>query len=337
MSGLAGKAGSTYSDLEQTPEWQTYAKDMQSAWSRASERRITPVEEFQTRELKNHPVNADYVFYPFSGPDVIYPQLFYPEGTTYVLAGLERPGSILGPEGYARETLAAQLNGIRRGSASLFDRTFFITDEMSNQLRGQLVDGVLPVALMLMTRMGNEVVNVRYVSVREDGELEGLQGPQDKRSASPDGFEATFRRQGSGQIRRLYYFRVDLGFALGQNGTFLKFLDRNGTPEVLIKSASFLLHSPNFARLREYLLSKASRITQDDTGVRYSTYLERQWKLRLFGHYSPPGPPFAHRYQEDLDAAFQPPAIPGKLGFAMGYGAHRHPSHLIVAEPLTAR
>jgi len=329
---LPSAAGSPYTELEKTPAWQKYSGELNQAWKNTDEKRFKPVREFQERELGGAGAKSNFVFYPFSGPDVVYVQSFYPNGSVYVLAGLERPGTILKPEEYSPEELEIQLGGVRRGSASLLHRSFFITAEMSSQMRGQLVDGVLPVMLMLLARTGNRIDDVRNVAIDKEGKLVELEKAQAKSSTQPDGLEVLFRKEGEKNQRKLYYFRLDLGYGLNQNQSFLKFLAPLGRPETLLKSASFLLHHYNFRTLRDYLLENSQLIVQDDTGVPFDVYLKKNWKLRLYGKYSRPDHPFKSRYQPDLDAAFEEPDRAKPLGFAMGYGTGRRTSHVIVAE-----
>jgi len=324
--------GSPYTELEKTPAWQKYAGDMSEAWKRADLKRMRPVREFQERELGGAAARSNFVFYPFSGPDVIYMQGFYPNGSVYVLAGLERPGTILKPEEYEAAELEAQLDGIRRGSASLFERSFFITGEMSRQLRGQLVDGVLPVILMLLARTGNTIHDVRNVAIDDAGKLLELAKAQSNRGGQPDGLEVFYHKDGEQKQRKLYYFRLDLGPGLDKNPAFLKFIEPFGKPETLIKSASFLLHLHSFHTLRDYILDNSTQIVQDDTGIRYGTFLKKNWKVRLYGSYGRPDSPFQSRYQTDMAEAFEEPDRVKPLGFSMGYGTGRRPSHLIVAE-----
>ncbi|MBI2687131.1 MAG: hypothetical protein HYX27_12510 [Acidobacteria bacterium] len=329
---MPSRDGSAYATLQKTPAWREYSAEMSAAWTRAEARRVKPVREFQAGELGGAGAKSNFVFYPFSGPDVVYVQGFYPNGSTYLLAGLERPGTILEPSAYDEKNLEAQLDGIRRGSASLFERSFFVTGEMSRQLRGQLVDGVLPVLLMLLARTGNTIVNVRNVEIDDGGKLADLAQAQSRAGAKPDGIEVFFRRDGEERLRKLYYFRLDLGLGLVKKPSFLTFCDQFGKPETLIKSASFLLHWPNFVKLRDYIVANSTRIVQDDTGVRYELLRKQNWKMRLYGEYSRPDRPFQAQYQLDMKAAFEEPGRAKPLGFSMGYGTGRRPTIVMVAE-----
>ena len=332
LAGLPAVAGSGYAELEKTEAWRNYSTGFNTAWQAAEVKRIQPVRAFQERELGGASAKSDFVFYPFSGPDVLYMQGFYPNGSVYVLAGLERPGAILEPAAFKPDTLENQLEGVRRGSASLFDRSFFVTGEMSRQLRGQLVDGVLPVILMLLARTGNTIDNVRNVGIDDTGKLVELAQAQGKPGDQPDGLEIIYHKDGEKKTRKVYYFRLDLGPGLDKNPSFLTFLEPFGKPQTLIKSASFLLHWKTFITLRDYIVSNSTQIVQDDTGIRYDVFLKEGWKVRLYGSYGHPDKPFQSQYQVKLRDAFEEPGRVKPLGFSMGYGIGRRPSHVIVAD-----
>lgn len=331
LAGMPSVSGSAYAELEKSRAWQQYASEMSAAWKAADLKRMQPVREFQDRELGGAAAKSDFVFYPFSGPDVVYMQGFYPNGSVYVLAGLERPGTITEPASYEAADLEAQLDGIRRGSASLFERSFFVTGEMSRQLRGQLVDGILPVLLMLLARTGNTVENVRNVGIDDAGKLVELPKAQRKPGDQPDGLELLYHKDGEQKQRKLYYFRLDLGLGLVKNPSFLTFLEPFGKPETLIKSASFLLHWKEFVTLRDYIVAKSTQIVQDDTGIRYAILTKKGFQVQLYGNYGRPDRPFQAQYQNDMRDAFEDLGRVKPLGFSMGYGTGRRASHLIVA------
>jgi hypothetical protein len=326
LSGLPGRPGGAYTALEALPSWQSFSSEMNQVWARAEQRRVLPVRAFQHNQLPSSAPAASFAFYPFSGPDVLYVHGFFPHARTFVLAGLEPPGSIPEQRAYSNEELAALLQGVRQGSNSLLARSFFITAEMSRQLRGQLADGVLPISLLLLARSGFTIEDVQTLSLTPAGK------PGASPSPSPQGFEIRYRRPGDPAPRKLFYFRTDLGPGLDQDPRFLAFLDSLGQPETLIKSASFLLHARPFTRLRQHILARSVRIVQDDTGIPFALLRDRGWRLRLFGAYSRPDPPFRSLFQPALDAAFRSPGAAQPLGFSIGYGTGRRPSHLVIAD-----
>jgi hypothetical protein len=314
--------------LEAHPAWKAYAASAGAAYGRAEGRLVEPAREFGRREVRS---DNKVLFYPFSGPDVVYAQAFFPEAERMVLVGLERVGKIPQPEAFSAEEMEGQMAQVARNSASLFHRSFFITSEMWRDMKTPVCEGVLPVALSLLARTGNTVDGARYVRIGRDGKLTGINGPSAKLNGDPEGFQVEFHRNGETKARMLYYFRADLGPGLAANPALLRFVDTLGAPDTLIKSASFLLHAAPFAALREYLRTHSRMVVQDDTGLRYQLLANGEWDLRLYGKYSRPDNPFRERFQPDLAEAYEAEGRAKPLGFAIGYGAARRPSHLVVA------
>ncbi|MEZ5327055.1 MAG: hypothetical protein R3F19_18550 [Verrucomicrobiales bacterium] len=62
---------------------------MNSLWERVEDQRLSKIREWRQRELGG--LTAPLVFYPFSGPDVLFADAFFPDARTYVLCGLESP------------------------------------------------------------------------------------------------------------------------------------------------------------------------------------------------------------------------------------------------------
>jgi len=135
----------------------------------------------------------------------------------------------------------------------------------------------------------------------------------------------------SGGTRRLYYFATDLAARFERDPAFLRFLQHQGRPDTLVKSASFLLHWRMCEGLRAYILENSNMILEDDTGIPFRFFRPEQWQVDLFGAYSAPDKPFRKEYQPDLAAAFEEGTRVRELGFSLGYGYGRRPSSMILA------
>src|SRR5262249_4277764 len=72
-----------------------------------------------------------------------------------------------------------------------------------------------------------------------------------------------------------------------------------------VKSASYLLHSPNFSDVRNFLLGHTAQVLQDDTSIPVSYFAPDKWRLRPFGRYTGPIAVFARNYQPKLTQLFQ--------------------------------
>ncbi|MEO7653658.1 MAG: hypothetical protein ABIZ80_24630, partial [Bryobacteraceae bacterium] len=301
-----------------------------TTWARVEKDQFEAVSAFQKRELASMAAGSDFTFYPLSGPDVLYATRFFPDAKVFAFAGLEPVGGLRKPESYKLEKLDQELHAWSNAISSIFHRSFFVTGEMARQFRGQVADGILPIILLLLSRSGYHIEGVRYGHLDAGGVFIGE--PED--GAIPvhhQGVEVRFRRESESAGRRLFYFSTDLGQAFETNPSFSNFLHRLGTPNTLVKSASFLLHYKKCSSLRQYILENSNLILQDDTGIPYGYFRSPGWQVQLFGQYSRPDRPFRSQFQRDLADAFLVPENVKPLGFSLGYGYRRRSSSMILA------
>jgi hypothetical protein len=337
LAGLRGRPDGWFAGLERTPAWQAYASRLDRVWSDLEQHQFQPVREFQKRELSAIHSNSSFLFYPFSGPDVLYPRLFFSNCRLVVMAGLEPVGSLRALYSYREGNIQSALRGWSQSLSSLFCRSFFVTGEMDREFRGRVADGLLPMILLLLARGGHRIDQIVYGRLSPAGEFvaEGDSTPGAERL--PDaGIEIAFHRESEATTRTLYYFSTDLAKGFGQDPRFALFLRRLGSSDTLIKSASFLPHWRMCDAIRDFILQHSNLILQDDTGVPFRQLEALNWDVQLFGKYSRPDRPFQREYQPDLAKAFDVKASVRQLGFSLGYGAGRRPSSLMLARRTAA-
>jgi hypothetical protein len=337
LAGLRGRPAGWFASLERTPAWQAYAGRLDRAWSELEQHQFQPVREFRKRELSAISSNSSFLFYPFSGPDVLYPRFFFPNCRLVVMAGLEPVGSLRALYSYSEGNLESALRGWSQSLTSLFCRSFFVTGEMDREFRGRVADGLLPMILLLLARSGHRIDRMVYGRLSPTGEFVAEGAPARGAERLPDaGVEIDFHAESEATTRTLYYFSTDLAKGFRQNPRFARFLRRLGPCDTLIKSASFLPHWRMCDAIRDFILQNSNLILQDDTGVTFRQLEALHWDVQLFGEYSHPDRPFQREYQPDLAKAFQIKANVRQLGFSLGYGAGKRPSSLILARRTAA-
>src|SRR6516162_9320574 len=73
------------------PFWVSHARNLNSMFEREESVQLSKVREFSKRYLTD---KHDTMLYMFSGPDFLYATSFFPNASTYVLAGLEPVGAV---------------------------------------------------------------------------------------------------------------------------------------------------------------------------------------------------------------------------------------------------
>ena len=328
LAGMPGRPDGPFHQLEQSPSWLKYSQDLNAAWNRSEKEQFAPVDAFQKRELAPIQTKSSFVFYPFSGPDVLYATRFFPDGKVFVLAGLERVGSLRKAGDYPADKLDKELDGWNKALSSIFNRSFFVTSEMDSHFHGKVADGLLPMILLLMARSGFTVDGLQFGHVDESGKY--IVEAEDSQVRHP-AVEIDFHKGADTTARKLYYFSTRLDEPFEKDPSFSRFVKSQGTPDTLVKSASFLLHWKMCAGIRAQILETSNLIFQDDTGVAFHYFDNPDWDVKLYGEYSRPDKPFTNEYQKDLAAAFQEPTKVKPLGFSLGYGYGRRPSSMLLA------
>lgn len=333
LGGLPGTPGSPFAGLESQPAWRAHSLELDREWSQVQAVAIPAMSQFQTQELSGAGIGNSVVFYPFSGPDALFINVFFPRSPTYVMVGLEPPGTLPAPDQFTRKDLGRYLAEVRSTVYSELHRSFFITRQMDKQFRGQVSDGLLPTILHLLVRTQHAIIGHRYVSLDREGRLvaqpSGEGTPAE--TGGNNGVEIDFHADADRSFHRLFYFSVDLSDArLRENAPFLRFLSNLGGMTTYLKATSYLPHQRGFSILRRQLLSGSAAILQDDSGVPYRFFDTANWRVQLYGDYNRPYGSFRRLQQPDLKRAYET-LTPKRLRFHIGYGFSRIPSNLLLA------
>jgi hypothetical protein len=262
------------------------------------------------------------VYYPFSGPDLVYLKPLFPDAREWVLTGLEPVGDI--PDlGLPPAQLDAALNQLRSSIQNLLRASFFVTAEMQRQFSRHRFTGVTPVLLLFLARQQADIRDMALIELAADGQVCA--------AGSVDGGGVPgvrFTLQTEAGERQLSYFRMDLsngGWAAKPG--YQAFLDARAPVRGFVKSASFLMHGGEFASVRNWLLGHASLIAQDDSGIPYARFDATQWSLQCVGRY--PGPPGSFP-RSNQPALVEACAGNAALPFWFGYRKGGHDSHVLV-------
>lgn len=326
LAGLPLPAGSPLAPLTKTAAWENHARSFDGAFKLVDATQLSHVRNWAKDNL-NLPKRSN-LFYLFSGPDFLYANAFFPDRNTYVMAGLEPPGTPPDVSKIPEKLIPSALQGLERATRTILQVSFFRTAEMSGQFSLTPTKGTLPVLYVFLTRSGKVIHDAQVVRLLENGDIVEGEKALDAATGGTKGAKIVFSSPG-GPDQTLYYFQANV-----INGSFAKtgldaLFTKLGDGDALVKSASYLLHGTPFSDVRNSLLNHASAILQDDTGVPYRMY-GGGWSVKPFGHYSRPIPIFHYAWQGDLAKLYQREA-PAALPFGIGYRWRPNQSSLILA------
>jgi hypothetical protein len=323
LAGLQTAADSPLAKFRD-PTWQQHAKYFDSAWDKLEAAQLSKIRKWAG---ENNKVPARPLFYTFSGPDFVYANAFFPDASTYVMVGLEPVGPIPAINDRSRH----YLGNLRASLNTILNISYFITSDMGSRLHQGELRGTLPILYVFLSRSGKTIHEVSLVNLDKDGVAYEVtqHGGAPKGGRVDPGVKIVFSGS-SGARQTLYYFSTDLSDAGVRASGFLKFCEKLGNGDALVKSASYLLHGGNFSLVRNFLLDKSQSIVQDDTGIPARYFKAEDWQLKPFGAYLGPIEIFKGMYQQDLAQIFRKGPTP-KLEFGIGYRWRGHDSNLLLA------
>jgi hypothetical protein len=321
LAGMPVDADSPLAPLTKDGSWQQHARSFDGAFGRLDQGQLARIRAWSASNLTT---SRPSVFYMFSGPDFLYANAFYPNAKTYVLAGLEPVGTV--PDlTTLRGAVAPNLYHLHASISTLLSHTFFITHRMKSDLRVGRINGTLPILYVFLARSGKTVREVTLVRLDEQG---AVQPDSDSVRGSPTrGVKIVFAGS-DGEPRTLYYFSTNLADDGVKSSKFLQFLETLAPGDGLIKSASYLLHSGGFSKVRDFLIANCAAMVQDDSGVPLRYYDSKKWDLHPFGRYLGPIGVFPGRYQQQYAALFQKSR---SIDFGIGYRWRSNESNLLLA------
>lgn len=323
LAGMHPSPQSPLAALTQERGWQQHADTLNAIWTGLDAGQLAKIRAWSQTNLK---ARKPVTYYPFSGPDFLYADAFFPDASTYILAGLEPAGQMPDVLKLRSRSVATELTKLRTSLGTLLKMSYFITKEMGSDLRSSELGGTLPLLYVFLARTGKTIHDVTFVDLAADG---SLQSPGDAKSGAR-GVKIVFSGTDA-RPRTLYYFRTDLSNRGVRSSGFLQFCAQFGIGDVFIKAASYLLHNAGFSTVRDFLLSHGAAMVQDDTGVPAKYLQQAGWELRPFGRYVGPIPTFRGNYQSKLSDLFAR-GNPAPLEFGIGYRWRINQSHVLLAE-----
>jgi len=319
--GLAGiPCGGAW---EATPEWKSYKRSLDGQWAYLDEERLKAMRTWGAKELADLRTQSGTIFYPFSGPDVLYADTFFPNSRVLLMAGLEPVGTM--PDLNTLMTqgkLGPYLDSISKSLFTILAASFFKTKDMKVDFNNQLVDGLTPAMIVFIARGGYPITDIQYVSLNGDGGV----GPRDKEGKP--GVQITYA-----DGRQVLYFSADLSDGgLKHNPGFVKLMHKMAPGITYLKAASYLCYYEDFSTIRDAILEDSLGVVEDDSGVPFKSFDAAKWTVIPYGDYTGPIVPLFKDFKQPDLTQFYQKTPHAQLPFGSGYKFHASVSSLLVVK-----
>ncbi len=297
-----------------TKAWKEYSATIQN-YLKQSKSTTDQMDSIAAADFKDFRDSIDYVFYPLSAADFLYPITLYPDADNYFLCGLEKAGS---PISKNFKTDYSHYKAYRTALSTFLCSSFFITKDMNNDFANNEIDGVYSVISMLMAVKGYEIISIGYRTVNADGKLV-------ESDETGNILEFKFFKTGSTHEQTLIYYSGNCNNKNFDPG-LKKYLDTTLAQHKVgtyLKAASHFMCEEYFSMMRDIIVDNSFTVVEDDSGVPYRFFTEK-YNVTLYGQYVRPGAVFGkNAYQPDLDSIYRNhPEQIHALPFRIGYNTH---------------
>ena len=178
LAGLRPSAGSPLLPLSQSGAWQAHADRFNTLFANADNRQLKRIRAWSSAKLKR-PEPSSVLHVQRAGLPLC--QAFFPNATTYVMAGLEPTGPIPDLSRFSRESLGSGLRGIEVSLRSILTYSFFITKEMRSELNATRMNGTLPILYVFLARSGKTIREASLFRLDQNG----MPQPENTRALRP--------------------------------------------------------------------------------------------------------------------------------------------------------
>jgi hypothetical protein len=337
IAGMEQTKGSSLLNFDTLEAAKTYRQSIGAFFTKLEKNNLSKMREFSNKELMDIRKDSLTLFYPFSGPDFIHSDVFFPEVFTTVMLGLEPVGGVPDISDANNDELGTLFKALRISIDSISPLGYFMTNEMSKDFRRVSdLNGTIPVITLFMARNNYTVLTVKKVTIDPTGKIvESIPGQIDKDDPTDtyiSGGLIEYMKPNDQRIRNLYYFSHDASDeSLARTPQLMKFFSSLKIDITFFKAASYLCSW--MTGMREFTLTNSKNIVQDDSGIPYSYLANNQWDLRFYGKYDRTLKVFQKGFfQRDLSEVYDTCTSIKPLDFAFGYGVRIKQSNMLVAK-----
>jgi hypothetical protein len=328
---IAGKEASQFKNIQNKEFYINYKQKLNETWNQSTLKNLSSIEKW---EGENNFSLSDTLtlFYPFSGPDFLYADAFFPNAGTQIMVGLENPGKLPNLVKMNDSQISIYLYKLYHSLRYINQNGYFTTSQMQSDFKDSSMNGIIHILMFYIAKTGHQIDKINYIQIDNFGN-EKEKKNFELESNKVNGIKIYFYSDKLQKFKTLYYFPFDLSNEnIKDNLGFITFLSRFELKNTFLKSASYLLHNNDFSIIRDLILKQSDKILQDDSGIPYELLLSSGYNVQLFGQYTFTTKTFEKFYQPNLSKALAE-AKSKELPFKLGYNSLKNEMVLMLAHP----
>jgi len=327
---LSGQNTSQYASTQNAEFYKEHQKEINASWTELETNTLDKIKNWVSENKITKKSDTITLFYPFSGPDFVFANSFFPYCKDYIFFGLENPGSIPQLKNLQDSTLKAYLENLRYSLQYTNKNGYFLTKQMKEIFKNVLLDGATQLILFYISKFGYDVTEFQPFYLDPFGNPVN----QEKiilTDKNVQGIRIGFKDEDVNKT--LYYFQLDVSnINLTEHLEFVFFLNSFKNKITYMKSASYLLHRKEFTMIKDIVLTQSFKILQDDSGIPFESLQNADYNIDIFGNYTKTINLFKERYQSDLRNAVSGTLKKSDLPFNIGYNVQFDETVLIYAK-----
>ncbi len=302
-----------------TLAWKNYSKSNESLWNGLESKLANPIKSWVSHLKKVEPTPKT-LFYPFAGGDFYYANLFFPGVDSIIMLGLEPTGSLFNPDQTSDEFINHYYNNLQFSMFFPHKLGFFRTKSMKKDFEKGPLNGTLHTVLFYIARSGYQIANIIFFNLDKNGEMIDLTSAEKAKNENFIGYQIQYF-DSTQSLKNLIYISYDVSDGnLKSKPGLMNWLNKKQKINCFFKAASYLMHYDQFSMVRNYVITHATQIIQDDSGVPYKILLAGRYQVNLYGKYTRTINLFKDEFQPDLKDAYEKESRE-KIPFLIGYNA----------------
>ena len=256
-------------DTVDWPSWIEYSKKFREGFVRADNALRQGVDLWRDSILNTKIDESLDLVYLFSGPDVLYPRMFFPDADNVYMCALEPVNALPDYTSFSANKVEQYQKDIKAAFENIVGDSYYITSYMSSELRSD-VEGVLPMMLVTAKIKGGTIEEVFFFEPDKEGAIDTVE------NGKANGVSIRVRYPDN-EVQQYIYYSGNIGneeyagkAGLKANSNLRTYFENFPVHNSFIKAASYIPHNTRGFSIAVDAIYDGEAIFQDPTGIKCS-------------------------------------------------------------------